>query len=622
MSEGQIDEMEEIKRDFILEAEELLDGLDQSLIELEKEPRSEDILNSIFRSFHTIKGAAGFLAFDSIVSVAHAAEDVLNKLRKGSLVVNPSIMDALLKAVDMLRLLITHIKDDDGVDEDISEVTGLLRAIKSGDGEISAKDEGKEDVSAVEGEIEEGIETRIDDKDKKVSEIELEASDKEGSKKDEAGAEDVKGDDGEKEEEKGVAEKSGVSNAVDKPRDVKKDDTDTIRVDTKRLDNVLNMVGELVLSRNRLMRLGSQLEDRYAEDELVSDLMQTLYSLNVITTDLQLAVMKTRMQPISKVFQKFPRMVRDIAREKGKDVELIMNGKDTEVDKTVIEEIGNPLIHLVRNAVDHGVETAEERIKAGKPSKGRVILSAYHKGDNMFVKIEDDGGGMDLKRIREKAVEKGLVSEDEVGRMSDKEMVGFIFHPGFSTARKVTDISGRGVGMDVVKTHITRLNGSVDIETEQGRGTRITLRLPLTLAIIQALMVGAGNEYYALPLSTVIEILKVRPSEVKKVDGRSVVYTRGEVYPLVYLTEVLGRGTGNGRGGYSVIVALGEKKVAVMVEKLLGQEEVVIKSVGEYLSDREMKGLSGATITGDGRVVLIVDVSELFRGIGKEMALC
>ncbi len=621
MSEGQIDEMEEIKRDFILEAEELLDGLDQSLIELENEPGSEDILNRIFRSFHTIKGAAGFLAFDSIVNVAHAAEDVLNKLRKGSLVVNPSIMDALLKAVDMLRVLIIHIKDDDGVDEDISEVTGLLRTIKSGDGEVSAKDRSKEDVSAVEGKIEEGIETR-DDKDDGVAEINVEASYKEGIKKDEAGAEDARGDDGEKEEEKGITEKSGIPNAVEKPKEVRKDDTDTIRVDIKRLDDVLNMVGELVLSRNRLMRLGSQLEDRYAEDDLVSDLMQTLYSLNVITTDLQLAVMKTRMQPISKVFQKFPRMVRDIARNKGKDVELIMNGKETEVDKTVIEEIGNPLIHLVRNAVDHGIETAEERVKAGKPSKGRVILSAYHKGDNIFVKIEDDGRGMNIKRIREKAVEKGLVTEDEVGRMSDKEVVRFIFHPGFSTAQKVTDISGRGVGMDVVKTHITRLNGSIDIETEHGRGTKITLRLPLTLAIIQALMVGAGNEYYALPLSTVIEILKVRPSEVKKVDGRSVIYTRGEVYPLVYLTEVLGKGIENGKGGYSVIIALGEKKVAVMVEELLGQEEVVIKSVGEYLSDREMKGLSGATITGDGRVVLIVDVSELFREIGQEMALC
>ena len=448
--------------------------------------------------------------------------------------------------------------------------------------------------------------------------------------------------------EKIIPEKEDKAQAKKAPAK-KKEESETIRVDTERLDSVMNMVGELVLGRNRLMRLVSHLKERYEGDDIVSSLNENSAHLSLITTDLQLSVMKTRMQPIAKVFGKFPRMVRSLARDKGKEITLELVGQDTELDKTVIEEIGDPLVHLVRNAVDHGVEMPDEREKAGKDRKGTVTLSAFHRGNNICISIEDDGKGIDVEVLKKKAIEKNLLSADELDRMTDKELFNIIFMPGFSTAASITDTSGRGVGMDVVKTNITRLNGSIDIESTLGGGSRMNLSLPLTLAIIQALMIGVGEEEYALPLSSVVEILKVDTSEINTVEGRETLYFRDKVYPLLRLSSIIEAGGGGGltessievesvagdevlavesnaqkliadesQGeaktdeniSYVVLMAHGEKVFGLIVERLLGQEEVVIKSMGRYLSN--IKGVSGATITGDGRVVLIIDVIGLF----------
>jgi two-component system chemotaxis sensor kinase CheA len=322
--------------------------------------------------------------------------------------------------------------------------------------------------------------------------------------------------------------------------------------------------------------------------------------------------MQTRMQAIVKVFGRFPRMVRDLARDKKKEVDLVLVGQETELDKTVIEEIGDPLVHLVRNSVDHGIELPEERIKAGKPRAGTLTLSAFHKGNNIYVTIEDDGKGIDVESVKHKAIEKGVATADEIERMTEKEILNMIFLPGFSTAKKVTDTSGRGVGMDVVKTNISRLNGTIDIESTPGVGSKMTLKLPLTLAIIQALMCGVGDEEYALALSSVVEILHVNGDEINSVEGKETLYFRDKVYPLIRLSNMVDTKS-SGEDQYAILMAHGDKVFGLLVEKLIGQEEVVIKSMGSYLANT--KGVSGATITGDGRVILIIDIMGLYSSL-------
>jgi two-component system chemotaxis sensor kinase CheA len=404
----------------------------------------------------------------------------------------------------------------------------------------------------------------------------------------------------------------------------------TIRVDINRLDSVMNLVGELVLGRNRLLQLASKLEELHEDDEVVGILNENASHINLVTTDLQLAVLKTRMQPIRKVFTKFPRMVRDMARDLGKEINLTISGEDTELDKSVIEEIGDPLVHLIRNSIDHGVEMPEDRLAAKKDRVGQVKLSAYYEGNNIVIEIKDDGRGMDIERIKEKAVEKGMITHEDASRLSKKDIINFIFAPGFSTAKKITDVSGRGVGMDVVKTNITKLNGLIDIDTEYGKGSVITIKLPLTVAIIQSLMVGTGKEIFALPLASVVETVRISNKDIQSVDQHEVIKLRNSVLPLVRLNDVFNITTGASlplqaasRGGqgasnnwlYVVVIGIAEKRVGIIVEKLYGQEEVVIKSLGEYIST---KGIAGATILGDGRVTLIVDLAQLFEVISTQ----
>ncbi|MEK6791535.1 MAG: chemotaxis protein CheA [Deltaproteobacteria bacterium] len=552
-----LNEMDDIINDFIVEAAETLDGLDRKFLALEKSPRDSTLLNDIFRSMHTIKGAAGFLGFQQMVEVSHAAEDVLNRLRKGEMLADAAIMDALLHSVDMVKLLLRNIKDKNNAQENIEPIINALKAVL-GPTPHKAQDEAKPALS--QPDVKEPQEAALRDKEM------------------------------------------------------------SLRVDIERLDAVLNLAGELVLSRNRLLRLGSKVHESRLDDALSSQMGEALASLDLVTSDLQLAVMKMRMQPIAKVFNRFPRMVRDLARQHNKEIELIVTGQETELDKTVIEEIGDPLVHLIRNAVDHGMEETEERASKGKPRIGTIRLSAFQEGRNILVSVSDDGRGMDPSMIKRSAMDKGLISAEEAEALSGREALNLIFIPGFSTAKKVSNLSGRGVGMDVVKTNISRINGSIGIESEPDKGTKIEFRLPLTLAIIQALTVEVNGEVYGIPLSTVIENIRIRTDEIKTVNGKEVIHLRDRVFPVMRLGALVSAREVERSSAwkYIVITGIGERRFGLLVDKLNGQEEIVMKSMGEYLKGTE--GIAGACITGDGNVILILDVAGLLETAARAYA--
>lgn len=387
----------------------------------------------------------------------------------------------------------------------------------------------------------------------------------------------------------------------------------TIRVDVKRLDHLMNLIGELVLGKNRLIKINDDVEERYEGEAFLEELNQVVSIVSLVTTDLQIAVMKTRMLPIGKVFNKFPRMIRDLSRELKKNIELEITGEDTELDKSIVEEIGDPLVHIIRNSCDHGIETPETRLAAGKPELGTIQLKAYHEGNHIVIQIIDDGKGLDVEMLKAKSVEKGIITEKEADVMSEKEAFGLIFRPGFSTAAQVTSVSGRGVGMDVVKTNIEKLNGMIDIDSELGQGTSMKLKIPLTLAIIQALLVGVQEEYYAIPLASVLETVRISKDEIYTVESRSVMRLRDEVLSLVHIGDIfeVERVFDSSEYAYVVVLGLAESKIGLIVDSLVGQEEIVIKSLGEYL--KGIEGIAGATIRGDGGVTLIVDVAALMQ---------
>ncbi len=566
-------EMDDIINDFIVESMEGLESLDQKFIDLEKNVSDTTLLNDIFRSVHTIKGASGFFGFQQIVDVAHVTEDILNKLRKSEMAVNAAVMDAVLKAVDMIKALIKKVRDKNDSPLDIQPVLEMLRAVQNG---RSAP----------------VTEPRPDAAPGQPLDAETPARPPAGAerKQDETG--------GQKEKEH------------------------SIRVDIERLDAVMNLVGELVLSRNRLMNIGGKITEWNSENELVGHLNDALSQLDLNTTGLQLGIMKMRMQPVAKVFNKFPRMVRDLTRQSGKEVELVITGQETELDKTVIEEIGDPLVHLIRNSIDHGIEMPDDRQARGKPRSGTLELSAYQEGRNIVVAVSDDGKGIDPAIIRRSAAEKGLMSADEAERLSDRDVLNLIFLPGFSTAKTVSNISGRGVGMDVVKTNISRINGGITVDSTAGIGTSMVMRLPLTLAIIQVLTVDAGSELYGIPLSTVIENIRVRTEDIKSIEGKEAIRIRDSVYPVVRLQRLVGsEASDNGSGWkYIVIMGIGEKKFGLLVDRLRGQEEIVMKSMGGHM--KGAVGVAGACITGDGNVILILDVAGLIDALDRACAKC
>ena len=635
-----MDDMKEIMEDFLIEAFELIEQIDHDLVELEANPEDLELLNRIFRVAHTVKGSSSFLNFDVLTELTHHMEDVLNKARKGELKITPDIMDVVLESVDMMKGLLESIRDngsDAAAGIDIKNICVRLTQISEGEAPSAAAEApaapAPEPVKEPEpaAPAEEAAPEVSDAELSKLSDSEVEAEIERLLKV-------RKAEDQARRASKGIAPKSPEEIApatsaapapAPKPAPSRERDADkkvpaassssavaqeqTIRVEVKRLDHLMNLIGELVLGKNRLLKIYDDVEERYEGEKFLEELNQVVSSLSLVTTDIQLAVMKTRMLPIAKVFNKFPRMIRDLSRELGKQIDLEISGEETELDKSIVEEIGDPLVHIIRNSCDHGIEDPETRKAMGKPEKGLVQLKAYNEGNHIVVEIVDDGKGLDADMLKAKSIEKGIITEREADAMSEKEAFGLIFKPGFSTAAKVTNVSGRGVGMDVVKTNIEKLNGIIDIESEVGKGTVMKLKIPLTLAIIQSLLVGTQEEFYAIPLASVLETVRVPIDDIYTIDGKNVLRLRDEVLSLVRLSDVFGvnKVFDGGDQTYVVIIGVAEAKLGIIVDTLVGQEEIVIKSMGDYLQN--IPGIAGATIRGDGRVTLIIDVGAMME---------
>ncbi len=704
----------EILQDFLVEAGEILEQLNDQLLELEKSPDDNELLNAVFRGFHTIKGGASFLSLDNLVEVCHVSEDIFNQLRNGEKQVDANLMDVILRVLDTLNDMFETLRGGEEPGPADPELLAQLRALRDGaplDGELEAPapelapeaapaeaapaeapaEPVAESAPQAPAEGQGGAPTQGADGDDEITEEEFEAlldqlhgpgqfnpeavkpGDAPAAPAEAKAAPQAAGDDEITEEEfealldqlhgpgqfnpeavkpkdapapqpaapekqgqpaaeapppaeaKAPAEAKPAKKAeakppaapqAAKPKAEKKPAKDkgkeapqgetTVRVDTKRLDDIMNMVGELVLVRNRLVTLESSTNNEM--------LAQAISNLDLVTADLQAAVMKTRMQPIKKVFGRFPRVVRDLARSLKKEVNLEMRGEDTDLDKNLVEALADPLIHLVRNAVDHGIEMPDEREAKGKPRAGTVILSAEQEGDHILLTISDDGRGMDPDVLRKKAIEKGILDPESAARMDDKEAFSLIFAPGFSTKEEISDISGRGVGMDVVKTRIVQLNGSIEIESEKDVGTKLMIKVPLTLAIMPTLMVMLGKQTFALPLVSVNEIFDLDMADTNTVDGQLVVMVREKPLPLYFLNQWLlppGEQNDDHAENHVVVVNVGNQRVGFVVERLIGQEEVVIKPLGALLHG--VPGLAGATITGDGRIALILDVPSLIK---------
>ena len=691
------DDDEELLQDFLVEAGEILEELNEQLVDLEQRPDDKELLNAVFRGFHTIKGGASFLGLDGLVGLCHRAEDVFNALRNDELSVDSRLMDIMLPVLDVLNTQFDTLRS--GQEPAHAEASMLqdLEDLLKGDAAATEPAAAVEEGTAADV-ADEAFEQLVESAgaapaadDDEITEEEFEAlldqlhgEGKHGGVPGDkpagtpaAAASAPAGDDEISEEEfealldqlHGPGKHAGVPPAAraagqpapesepaasrpteeNKPAEASKPTEEnkpaeaskpakksrpatpekpeakskarapakeaaetTVRVDTKRLDDIMNLVGELVLVRNRMATLELTTHNE--------ELSKVVGNLDVVTADLQSAVMKTRMQPIKKVFGRFPRVVRDLARSLKKEVSLEMQGEETDLDKNLVEALADPLVHLVRNAVDHGIESPEERIKAGKPRLGTVVLSAEQEGDHIALTIQDDGKGMDPDVLRKAAVSKGLMDEEAAARLEDRDCYNLIFAPGFSTKAEISDVSGRGVGMDVVKTRIEQLNGTVVIDSALGRGSIINIQVPLTLAIMPTLMVMLEDQIFALPLASVNEIFHLDLTRTNVVDGQLVVVVRDKALPLFYLRRWLVAGAGYEdlpKEGHVVVVSIGAQRVGFVVDQLIGQEEVVIKPLGALLHG--MKGLAGATITGDGRISLILDIPGLMQSYARRL---
>lgn len=686
-------EDEEILEDFLVEAGEILEQLSDQLVQLEQQPGDRDLLNAIFRGFHTVKGGAGFLQLTPMVELCHITENLFDHLRNGQLEVTSEMMDVVLQALDSLNGMFADVKDRQTPADADPALLASLETLVQGkplaqastgaartpapddtksaqpDNDASQPTSGSDDDLITEDEFDALLDelhgrsaAGADDWPPQSSPAGARHDAREdedtgsnaGSDASAQGAEAAHGDSASEEisedefealldqlhgpgahggrprdeaQEPAAAsapppaaesprqpaapagnggERSGNTAAVAAPARRDSGGDTSVRVDTRRLDEIMNMVGELVLVRNRLVRIGTSTSDE--------ELSKAVSNLDLVTADLQTSVMKTRMQPVKKVFGRFPRVVRDLARSLRKEVSLEMQGEETDLDKNLVEALADPLVHLVRNAVDHGIEMPDEREKAGKPRKGTVLLSAEQEGDHILLSIEDDGAGMDADKLRQKAVDKGVMDQEGAARLSDAECFELIFAPGFSTKQEISDVSGRGVGMDVVKTKINQLNGTVVVDSKKGQGSRIEIKVPLTLAIMPTLMVIVGDQTFALPLSSVSEIFILDLNRTNIVDGRQVITVRDKALPLFHLQRWLtasGQSDAHNAEANVVIVSVGSQRIGFVVDSLIGQEEVVIKPLGQMLHGTP--GMAGATITGDGRIALILDVPGLLQ---------
>ncbi|HMN16852.1 MAG TPA: chemotaxis protein CheA [Ignavibacteriaceae bacterium] len=599
-------DMKEIVESFIVETKEILEKLDVDLVEMEKRPDDTELLNSVFRHFHTIKGTSSFLGLDKLTGVTHKGEDILNKLRKGEAILTSDIMDALLKAFDKMKSLLYSIEEfqneDVEVKNTIKELTSLISTLENGGKVSEAKKNVKKSNKA--GKKSETVKTKKSDSES-IKQVE---SEEEITSLEEA-------EDAEDEQEQELVKtepKRSDENKL-KPEITKKVEN-SIRVDVERLDELLNIVSELVLGRNRLAQVNSEFALENEGTKFSRDLFDATKQIDLMTNELQLVVMKTRMIKIGKVFNKFPRLVRDLSREANKQINIVIKGEETELDKTLIEEINDPLVHLVRNSVDHGIETPDKRKELGKNPTGTLTLSAEHEGNNIIITIEDDGKGIDPEVIKNKAVSKGLISAERARELSKQEILNLIFLPGFSTAEIVTNISGRGVGMDVVKTNVTKLRGIINVDSTTGAGTKIIVKLPLTLAIIPGMIVKVRDQSIVIPLNTVLEVLRVHRENIYSINQKPVIKMRDSVLPLVSVEKILFGSEDQDEDKiwqYVVVVGIAEKRYGIEVDGLVGQKEVVIKSLGNYFG--KIQGIAGSTIMGDGSVVMIVDINELLH---------
>ena len=686
---------EEILQDFLVEASELIDQLNEQLVDLEQSPEDADLLNAIFRGFHTIKGGAGFLGVTSLVEVCHRAENVFDKIRNGEVAYDATVADAILRAFDVISDYIEQLNAGEReLPENDTSLLDELDAIFKGQAANQPVEEPAQEASdAVHLELPEGV-----DPDGEITDDEFEAllnqrdhlgndspagnvsqevhlelpkgADPDGDITDDEfeallnqrdqlididdqpssqkpadlhlpeGA-DPDGDITDDEFEALLNQRDQLISEVEEakaapapqpkpappkpapkaeskpepkaspakapaPKAAGKAAESTVRVDTRRLDEIMNLVGELVLVRNRLLTLrGSE-----ASQEQISN---AVANLDHVTTDLQTSVMKTRMQPVKKVFGRFPRVVRDLARKLGKEIELELHGEETDLDKNLVEALADPLVHLVRNSVDHGVEMPDVREAAGKSRTGQIILAAEQEGDHILLSITDDGKGMDPDVLRQKAVEKGMMDEVSANQLDDKSAFELILSAGFSTADQISDISGRGVGMDVVKNMITKLNGGIDINSVLGKGTQIRIRVPLTLAILPTLMVAFKEDNYAIPLTSVQEIFDFNPDNTNVIDGQQMVRLRHKSVPLFFLSDWLAPECDKSDRSHDkvVIVLIGNQRVGLVVDQVNGQEEVVIKPLGVML--KKLEGYAGATITGNGQIALILDLPGVMQ---------
>ena len=585
-------------QEFLIESEELLEGMNQDLVALEQAPDDTELLNRIFRALHTIKGTSGFLNFDPVVRLSHRAEDVLNTLRRSEVEFSRRIMDALLAARDQLSIMLQDIREGGLKDYALDGLIAELEAVQKPAPAPSRLG----DILVAEGVIAPGALQDVLQQQAQSGEIRKI---------------------GELLVEKGLASKTDVSNAL--ARQKRQADSviaaQTMRVDVRKLDELIDLVGELVLERNRLFQLSRELSmGRLEMQHLTEAFSQSTARLSFITKELQAAGLRARMVPIDTVFRKFPRLVRDVAHNLKKEVDLLVSGEDTELDKTMVEMIGDPLVHLVRNSLDHGLELPDVRESAGKPRKGTIRLEARQEGDQIIISVADDGAGIDPARIAKKAMEKGLVTADRLRTMTTREILDFVFLPGFSTAEKISDLSGRGVGMDVVRSNLTKLNGTIELESKLGGGTTVFLRLPLTLAILPVLLVEVGNEIYALPLRSVVETARIRATELHRFEGSELLHLRGETVPLLRLRQIFKvQYRADEKGSDKVVIlGIGEKRIALLVDNLIGQESTVIKPLGSYL--HHCSGIAGATISGDGRVRLVLDPADLLASASNSVA--
>jgi two-component system chemotaxis sensor kinase CheA len=611
---------EDIVKEFLVESYENLDRLDQDLIALEKDPTNRDTLASIFRTIHTIKGTSGFLAFNQLEAVTHVGENLLSSLRDGLLHLTPEITTGLLALVDAVRQMLSNIeaKGNEGERDDRELIATLTRLLPSNDPSSAPVPVPKEDPKP-----EPALQPSLN-----MGEILISRGAVKASQVDEAVEQQHAGDPrhiGEILVDKGAVKPQDVLDALNTQQQAhgQSASDSTIRVDVSLLDQLMNLVGELVLTRNQILQAANTSEE--------SGLLATSQRLNLITTELQEGVMKTRMQPIGNIWGKFPRTVRDVALGCGKQVQIEMEGKETELDKTIIEAIKDPLTHLVRNSVDHGIESPAARQAAGKDPVGRLFLRAFHEGGQVNIEVTDDGAGLDYEKIRAKAVQKALIPSEQAARMSEREVNNLIFLPGFSTAEKVTNVSGRGVGMDVVKTNIEKIGGVVDVQSTKGQGTTVRMKIPLTLAIIPALIVTSAGDRYAIPQVSLLELVRLEGEQARKgielVHGAPVHRLRGKLLPLVYLNRELKvqtdapqsaekESTSSGKtqvqeisGVNIVVLQADDRQFGLVVDDINDTEEIVVKPLSKQL--KSINTFAGATIMGDGRVALILDALGL-----------